>query len=173
MPSNESELPRVYCVARNHPEVEAENVCTNVMKYAGCGSMVDGEWHSSSLRCNEHPVECAGCASEAPYNEFRRLAAVSTAGMQGECMMASRYECEFVFQRGMSVAWEWRSRRYFQNSTTGDHQHSAVTTEKFSIHTDDEYDWILVGVFGLSVAVIIIGARVVASLSTISAAPTS
>ena len=58
MPSNESELPRVYCVARNHPEVEAENVCTNVMKYAGCGSMVDGEWHSSSLRCNAHSTGC-------------------------------------------------------------------------------------------------------------------
>ena len=100
--NGERDLVDAYCVSKDDPDPLAENSCTNVMKYVGCGTVgSNGLWESQTMNCIAHPEldECAGCVSEAPFREFQRLS--ETGSAQDLCMDADRYGCRYVFRRSL------------------------------------------------------------------------
>ena len=95
----ERDLTDAYCVSKHDPNPEAENACTNAMKFVGCGRLgASGEWESRSAHCIEHPhdSECLQCKSPWPYLRWQHLAEGGSA--QDLCMDAGRYACRYVFR---------------------------------------------------------------------------
>ena len=100
----ERDLVDAYCVNKEDSDPTAENRCTDVMKYVGCGRFESGQWVSRSTHCVDHPEdsECVACKSEPPFLEFQRLAETQGSA-QDLCMDADRYTCRYIFRRTLEV----------------------------------------------------------------------
>jgi hypothetical protein len=94
-----------YCVATTDPRVDADNVCTRAMEYAGCGD--------DTLLCarNESASGCARCVEQPPYLTFQLMATAQSCAIEKEgqltaqelCLAADPYGCTYDVHQARQV----------------------------------------------------------------------
>eukprot|EP01046_Picozoa_sp_COSAG06_P022896 COSAG06_NODE_1796_length_8371_cov_58.788201_3_plen_443_part_00 len=98
---NVTRLTSGFCFKTDAPDLEVDNECTEVMRYAGCNGTLGAKCieHGHTIAETEELFpECASCVEGPPYATWQAL----REGAQEMCMAASRFGCTYILQHELS-----------------------------------------------------------------------